>query len=1353
MALLIVDVNGFSYTDLTVSDYNDMYAQESLIGRGWECESKRDYLFNDPTGILNVDVDSPAFLYIRKMVSNTTTQALYTLVVLLKPATTTFVLNVHTNTTIVKLDVAVICELPPTPDLQFFSGDEVKFFPGTMVAQPYFLFKVKNFNKPLAPRLQVINIEGNYDAVPVGLTKNVYIVTLVVKSKDSMFGNSNFNISNGYNGYYIHQTRSFLPNYNNIILQNSIETFALNGQLFYPEVCIMNESHLDSNTPMVKFFEINNTGYLETAPLVLGNYSTGVYFRKYSVRSYGQGIFTSYTYNPNSVVNISTIGYYEDPGQKPFSLSVLSTLENQNVINVKYVTNVTLKSDLINVNGKVMVIPYPFSYSAGNSLSYEKNHAFYFEPIFYTRGSLYDGVVNPSFVLTGNLIDTEPPKIISIASLHLPNQPYVVLRMEISDYSGFNTINFGDYKDIISGTFNHGVYEFLCRQSNAMLQLYGGQVRIEDVMKNYLDFSVFNTYVNVGLEKYPFKFLNLLNIKSIKFEKNDIDTSDKSVDNHMFLYPHIVDTNVYPGFIVPSFGDILSEAVNTFTGVWNGECGCYVIPFTVPMNYPTGRFEYFMAFSGDMRNIYSVNYLVDMFGSDAALRVYSNTTDLIGPVIQDVAPQTSAVVVPDGVDTIIKWNFAIFDYFNGFKSGLITVVSSLDLVKYNFTITADDRISGTIYEGIYSINITVNGRCKSQSFYIQYAFMEDRAGKYSEYRESGPFPSSQEKQHINPFMMIGNITEVSKIDVDCQNSLLDTIPPLLGGFKFTPEFIDTANSTRQVLFEFETKDDNGILLAALPVVYLQEQRTNIVYKTATLVSYISDIAKYECLFDIPFLFGFNSSIKVSVFGIVDNQSNFNGYSMIQLQNAGFKNTINTESKLAFNLTILSTKEVYKSGGEIIIVGRNFSPLSVLIITYTNQTIRTIADPLFSSKTVVMFDMGKGEILGPNITITINDKIQYSNSFTVQVINKTIASPVFPPDSSSSDEPPVTNKPQICISDCGGLGHGVCTPAGCVCKSPWVGVSCTSQVIIIDPVINSTTPSTNITVPTKDKTTAIYYAIISVVALNELDQNGQLVQKHEFPSWIVSNNTISKYSQYTNSSYLYTSSINNNNTTTNVNVSIDYFNQDQPVNITFANQIITMNPYSLKYSVNISEYSFSSSLNTLQLVLLASIETDSNEECSSKQFGETVESNSEYIKMQVNDHSLYGRFIKRGVVDGRVKSVSNILLDNQFNSVSTQSEQQTYIGINIPFYSKSVQLDPDFSVLVDNKPASDTDDAICGKGKTKLTHAQIAGIVIGAAAFTGIVVVGVSYALYKSRQQKNFRNSLSLKMKEASSENK
>lgn len=97
----------------------------------------------------------------------------------------------------------------------------------------------------------------------------------------------------------------------------------------------------------------------------------------------------------------------------------------------------------------------------------------------------------------------------------------------------------------------------------------------------------------------------------------------------------------------------------------------------------------------------------------------------------------------------------------------------------------------------------------------------------------------------------------------------------------------------------------------------------------------------------------------------------------------------------------------------------------------------------------------------------------------------------------------------------------------------------------------------------------------------------------------------------------------------------------------------MNP-SIKYTIEINKYPFSQSLNTLQFVMSASlISSETNDDiCSSKEFGNTTSGDdSNYIKIQVDNHSVYGRFIKRAIIDSKVQSIENILLDSTMKPIS------------------------------------------------------------------------------------------------------
>ncbi|EAL67424.1 hypothetical protein DDB_G0280395 [Dictyostelium discoideum AX4] len=157
--------------------------------------------------------------------------------------------------------------------------------------------------------------------------------------------------------------------------------------------------------------------------------------------------------------------------------------------------------------------------------------------------------------------------------------------------------------------------------------------------------------------------------------------------------------------------------------------------------------------------------------------------------------------------------------------------------------------------------------------------------------------------------------------------------------------------------------------------------------------------------------------------------------------------------------------------------------------------------------------------------------------------------------------------------------GVCTNNGCICKSPWVGIDCSSKVIIIPQ------PSKNDSNPTI-----------------EFEINDEQTNK------------------YNNNNKLFKSII----STTDITITLQCD--------------IKMNPSTIKYTIEISKYNFKNKLNRLQLIISAMMiinktsdddNNNNNNICSIKEFGETIkEENSNYLKIQIDNHSIYARFIKR-----------------------------------------------------------------------------------------------------------------------------
>ncbi|EGC38209.1 hypothetical protein DICPUDRAFT_29106 [Dictyostelium purpureum] len=159
---------------------------------------------------------------------------------------------------------------------------------------------------------------------------------------------------------------------------------------------------------------------------------------------------------------------------------------------------------------------------------------------------------------------------------------------------------------------------------------------------------------------------------------------------------------------------------------------------------------------------------------------------------------------------------------------------------------------------------------------------------------------------------------------------------------------------------------------------------------------------------------------------------------------------------------------------------------------------------------------------------------------------------------------------------------------------------------------------------------------------------------------------------------------------------------------------------------------------------ASFESNSVKSCSNKEFGETTQGdNSNYIKIQIDNKSLYGRFIKRGVVDqDRLVLLTNSLLDESMNAIQSPSQSQSFIGISIPAFSDHVVIDPDFSVLLDSNSASSNPNSVCKpKQNNSLSATKLSGIIIGSVCFAAVVVASVVYAVKRKKEMIRFTSNL------------
>ncbi|KAM9971447.1 hypothetical protein ACTFIW_011425 [Dictyostelium discoideum] len=135
---------------------------------------------------------------------------------------------------------------------------------------------------------------------------------------------------------------------------------------------------------------------------------------------------------------------------------------------------------------------------------------------------------------------------------------------------------------------------------------------------------------------------------------------------------------------------------------------------------------------------------------------------------------------------------------------------------------------------------------------------------------------------------------------------------------------------------------------------------------------------------------------------------------------------------------------------------------------------------------------------------------------------------------------------------------------------------------------------------------------------------------------------------------------------------------------FAGSTFTLDAGSIKLTISISSYNYKSSLNTLQLQLISSVNNENDEsDCNIKQVStnETNTSSFKYIKISKDNRVLQGRFINQVLSDGRSTYLS-IDINNNGNSVIAT--------LNLPHFVNQSIIDPDFSVLLENDFKSECD---------------------------------------------------------------
>ncbi|KAM9968102.1 hypothetical protein ACTFIW_002535 [Dictyostelium discoideum] len=864
----------------------------------------------------------------------------------------------------------------------------------------------------------------------------------------------------------------------------------------------------------------------------------------------------------------------------------------------------------------------------------------------------------------------------------------------LNSYSGSYKSN-GIYQycstdfNILSGDLKNGELEFFY-QYNIMSGPYF-EILVTDT--NSISTELILSYP--VLNNFGF---NVESISNISFLFNDVNLTNSYGYNIMYLETNDSPLSFNPYLqIIPQWDNI------TINGEWINSR--YEFKFFMPPNIVPGDFEYAIRTPG-------LHYILNTeLPYEYQLNVICDRIDLMGPIVTTMNKNPSlGVALIDNENYNISWTFTINDY-SGFNNGYVVVIGSIDNILYNVSIISPIEFSN---EFTYQINITLNNNtCISQTYSIAEMVLYDRYGLNSTFFMNKAIDYTP---NINPLYPIKDKSLFS-IETQCPGGVF--IQPELKSFDFEPKSIDVGSLNRDVTFIYEISIGSGI--KEYPIVYLTSTTLQKIKCNDVITTQInSTFNQYKCTLTIPYGFGLPQDIMVNLYGLIGFGAYF-GYSSSTLRTMGYPFLIETSFTAMDSQSpgfITGTSSISTEGGSLLIYGK-FPTNGDFKVEFSQGYSLT---PSKKSGSIIKVDDVKPS--NDPFTISIKNGNSRSNLYTITPYKIKYFRPIL---TSKCRGTPI----------CGGPTQGTCDDLlGCICNSPWVGVDCNSKVIVVpQPEFNNTSP-TIVLNGTSDNSESSIVALVSVVAIREIDYNNKVLHMYSFDKWIYKSNN-SKVSTYSSNI------INKNGSTTPISVSIEYFENERTIE--FAGQEIKMKPSSIKYTIYIEKYPFSTRLSQLQLILSATaiINSDSDS-CSNKEFDSTTSQGSDFIKLSISNKSLYGRLIKRALVDSVPISISNELLDKSLGSVSDSHTSQSFIGINVPIYNKNVILDPDFSLLINSNPSTTNynENSICSpKPSSGLSKAQLAGIIVGCCVAAIAITFATIVTIYKkkviAKQMKTF----------------
>ncbi|GAM24415.1 hypothetical protein SAMD00019534_075900 [Acytostelium subglobosum LB1] len=996
---------------------------------------------------------------------------------------------------------------------------------------------------------------------------------------------------------------------------------------------------------------------------------------------------------------------------------------------IKLLTSMTGNSDLVktNVIDMTLLIPdklanvyvygktLPFPYGYPSSSSYHSDK-FTFAMSFPTTVAQVQVPVTAyhgtDIYVGGGIVYSIKPNTPTINVPHMnsfvvvPTGPYsCIVQFSITCALGFlkATTSYGQVittADLVSGDLVNGVYEAELEMPTTMDYLPRFKLSLYDtkmIEASFLEGMPINQNFNTQLTRLPYFSLDINTIQSFSFQPNNLDVSNGPKSTTLTIK---VPTPWKTG--APRFQLFVNQGVESkdyiFQGYYDANQQSYIIPITVRERLFTGPVNY-VIHSDPTPLTPSLLASNPSIGDNAYLNVVSEFADLMGPMVANITQIPFATG-----DNYYLWYVAIQDLESGIRNVEAYAWTDMYPVIQNIT-RFISFVGGDAFTGIYAIKFFPNLQPPMDVNYTLELILTDNLGNQASSFKNYTNPAP----NVDPFLNIINTPMYSlrQYTVPRNSSIVVTTPPSATQMKLLnpAATINVASMTRNISMSFTLTTSAQCSITRIlnfnvdhrPIVYIHSVYGDTIAVPAVYTTSIADTTTgWSINEQLPYGFG-AYGLTMSIYGVPDSCYNYTSIpSVLMLDYIN----ITTEFKLT-GPVILSASDITSRGGLLSIRGKQFgfinSTQTILMVDYTgNATSFQQVPTSFVSGPLVVASISS--FSSPSILIKVITLGVESNVY--RVVAYIAPPPVIVPTQRPTTPPLHSN--QTCPGSPPCSNQGRCVNALCVCNPPWYGPTCESEIVDTPVEHNPNAPTTSFDFSTG----------VSVVEIQELTSTGDIFQRYNLTSTWEYSNVTTNYGQTFN----YVSKL-PTRTPSSVLVRVDYFNVE--ANVTFANKLYTMRPSTVKYSISITQYPFNSTVNTLRVLLTASI-NNTIDDCSSSSDVGQINSRVQWIKLNVRGHSLYGRFIDTGVVDGRPTIINNILMNGNGNDNST-TDGQSIIAMDMPYFRFTGMIDPDFSVLVDKNYNANK----CSSSSGLSNEAKIAIIVaVCGAVCVALVIVAI-----------------------------